>query len=145
MMLDNLRYIFVGDDFTGASDTLATLARAGKRVRLFLDVPSLDDVADLDAFGIATDARALGNDETKALMGRIGNSLAAHRPTILHYKICSTFDSSPNIGNFVTATDQLCQMLDISDRAIIGGQPSLGRYCIFGNLLRGHQMEKSIV
>jgi 3-oxoisoapionate kinase len=131
---DTLRYIFVADDFTGASDTLATLARAGQRVRLFLEVPSVDDVADLDAFGIATEARALGNNEIAALMDRIGPQLAKHQPEILHYKICSTFDSAPDTGNFVIAAEHLSKSLKISSRAIIGGQPSLGRYCVFGNL-----------
>ena len=65
-------YVYVADDFTGASDTLATLARAGLRARLFLDVPTVEEVAGLDAFGIATEARALGNGEARALMDRIG-------------------------------------------------------------------------
>lgn len=128
------RYIYVADDFTGATDTLATLARAGQKARLFLDVPSPDEVSDLDAFGVATDARALGNAEIKSLMKQIGAQLKAHQPDILHYKICSTFDSAPDVGNFVTATNQLCQSLDESRRIIVGGQPSLGRYCISGNL-----------
>jgi 3-oxoisoapionate kinase len=129
-----LRYIFIADDFTGASDTLATLARAGQRARLFLDVPTLDEVADLDAFGIATEARAYGSVEIETLMDRIGTQLAAHQPEILHYKVCSTFDSAFDTGNFVAATDRLSRSLGISNRAIVGGQPSLGRYCAFGNL-----------
>ena len=133
-MSGTLRYIFVADDFTGASDTLATLARAGQRARLFLDVPSLDEVADLDAFGIATDARGLGNTEIATLMAQIGTRLAVHQPEILHYKVCSTFDSAPDVGNFVTAIIHLSRSLEISSHAIIGGQPSLGRYCAFGNL-----------
>ncbi|HEY6136032.1 MAG TPA: four-carbon acid sugar kinase family protein, partial [Rubrivivax sp.] len=35
-----LRYAWYGDDFTGASDTLATLAVAGRRALLFLGVPT---------------------------------------------------------------------------------------------------------
>lgn len=128
------QYIYVADDFTGATDTLATLARAGKRARLFLEVPSPEDVEDLNAFGIATDARALGNDDATALMVRIGAGLKAHRPDILHYKICSTFDSAPETGNFVMATEKLRQALNISSCAIVGGQPNLGRFCAFGNL-----------
>lgn len=133
-MLGTLRYIFVADDFTGASGTLATLARAGLRARLFLDVPTPDEMANLDAFGIATEVRALENAEIACLMDRIGSQLAVHRPEILRYKVCSTFDSAPDVGNFVTATDQLSRSLDISSRAILGGQPNLGRFCNFGNL-----------
>ena len=54
-----MAYVFIADDFTGASDTLATLSRGGLRARLFRDVPSKADIVGLDAWGIATDARAL--------------------------------------------------------------------------------------
>ncbi|MDF0601263.1 four-carbon acid sugar kinase family protein [Psychromarinibacter sp. C21-152] len=127
-------YVFVADDFTGATDTLATLARAGRSVRLFLDVPSPDEVQGLDAFGIATGARALDNERLDALMERIGNRLAPHRPDILHLKICSTFDSSPTTGNFARSMAALSRATGIARQAIVGGQPSLGRYCIFGHL-----------
>ena len=54
-----------GDDFTGATDTLAALAKAGRRALLFLDVPDIarlgaaqrDAGGPLDAVGIAGAAR----------------------------------------------------------------------------------------
>ncbi|WP_052384168.1 four-carbon acid sugar kinase family protein [Litchfieldella xinjiangensis] len=128
------KYIFIADDFTGATDTLATLARAGLVVRLFLHVPSLDEVVDLDAFGIATEARALGNDEIAELMTGIGQQLVPHQPEFIHYKTCSTFDSAPGTGNFALAMQHLSRAVGIRRQAIIGGQPSLGRYCAFGHL-----------
>lgn len=128
------KYIFIADDFTGATDTLATLARAGLVVRLFLHAPNPDEVVELDAFGIATEARALGNDEIAELMTGIGQQLVPHQPEFIHYKICSTFDSAPATGNFALTMRRLSCAVGIPRQAIIGGQPSLGRYCAFGHL-----------
>ena len=53
-------YGWYGDDFTGATDTLATLARRGRRAFLFLRVPEPQQLAqagDLEAVGIAGAAR----------------------------------------------------------------------------------------
>ncbi|HEY9270619.1 four-carbon acid sugar kinase family protein, partial [Achromobacter sp.] len=51
-----------GDDFTGATDTLAETARAGLRSLLFLGVPTQEQLrraGPLDAIGIAGAARAM--------------------------------------------------------------------------------------
>ena len=129
-----MAYIFVADDFTGASDTLATLARGGLRARLFRDLPQLRDVAELDAWGIATDARALDATGIAELTHRLGKGLAAYSPQFLHLKICSTFDSSSETGNIAALAQGLADATGIRDIAIIGGQPSLGRYAIFGTM-----------
>lgn len=129
-----MRYIFVADDFTGASDTLATLRRAGLKARLYLAVPSWEEVADLDAFGIATAARSMDQQAIATEMQRIGHQLLPHQPDILHLKVCSTFDSSPSTGNIATAVTVLSAQLKPATTLIVGGQPSLGRYCVFGNL-----------
>lgn len=129
-----MRYIFVADDFTGASDTLATLRRAGLKARLYLAVPSCEEVADLDAFGIATAARSMDQQALTTEMQRIGEQLLPHQSKILHLKVCSTFDSSPSTGNIATAVAALSAPLKPATTLIVGGQPSLGRYCVFGNL-----------
>lgn len=129
-----MRYIFVADDFTGASDTLATLRRAGLKARLYLAVPSCEEVADLDAFGIATAARSMDQQALATEMQRIGHQLLPHQPDILHLKVCSTFDSSPGTGNIATAISTLSAQLKPATTLIVGGQPNLGRYCVFGNL-----------
>lgn len=129
-----MSYVFVADDFTGASDTLATLARAGMRARLFRDLPRPEELTGLDAWGIATHARSLGRAEMTRLAARIGGGLARHAPDFLHVKICSTFDSGPEIGNVALLAHGLADALGIADIAVIGGQPSLGRHAIFGTL-----------
>ncbi|MGP9497366.1 four-carbon acid sugar kinase family protein [Halomonas sp. AOP43-D1-4] len=129
-----MRYIFVADDFTGASDTLATLRHAGLKARLYLAVPSCEEVADLDAFGIATASRSMGQQALTTEMQRIGHQLLPHQPDTLHLKVCSTFDSSPSTGNIATAVTALSEQLKPATTLMVGGQPSLGRYCVFGNL-----------
>jgi uncharacterized protein YgbK (DUF1537 family) len=127
---------FIGDDFTGASDALATFARAGLRARLFLDAPDAAGVAaeGLDAVGIATDLRTLPASEIADRLRGIAPTIAALRPRFLHYKVCSTFDSSPAIGSIGAAVRALDGLFAPTLVVVIGGQPSLGRYCLFGNL-----------
>ncbi|WP_347920087.1 four-carbon acid sugar kinase family protein [Paracoccus marcusii] len=129
-----MSYVFVADDFTGASDTLATLSRIGLRARLFRDVPSVEDVAELDAWGIATPARSLGRTAIEQLGQRIGKGLAAHVPNLVHVKVCSTFDSGPDLGNIAAFSQAIAKQTGIPDIAVVGGQPSLGRYAVFGTL-----------
>ena len=127
--------VFVGDDFTGACDTLATLARAGRRTRLFLDVPDLHTVAPaLDAVGVATGLRALAAHDISAALQEMAPKLARLKARFVHYKVCSTFDSGPQVGSIGAAVLALRKHLAPVLVAIIGGQPSLGRYCHFGNL-----------
>lgn len=129
-----MSYIFIADDFTGASDTLATLARAGLSVRLFRDLPEQDAVSDLDAWGIATHARSLDCNSIAELAQYLGNGLKQFKPQFLHLKVCSTFDSSRNIGNIALFAQTFAKTAGYENIAVIGGQPSLGRFAIFGNL-----------
>lgn len=52
----------------------------------------------------------------------------------VHYKVCSTFDSSPTMGSIGKAID--CGVTVFKNKIIpvLGGMPALGRYCVFGNL-----------
>ncbi len=130
-------YGWYGDDFTGATDTLATLARRGQRAFLFLGIPGarhLAEAGDLDAVGIAGAARAMGPEEMRAELEPVGAFFRALGVRILHYKCCSTFDSAPERGNIATAIKVLRNHVEHPTVAIVGGQPSLGRYCAFSTL-----------
>lgn len=131
-----LDYLFIGDDFTGASDTLATLARAGRKVRLFLEPPPPDALEReaLDAVGIATEWRALGPEAVYAQIAGLAPSIRALNPRFVHYKTCSTWDSAPRTGNIGAVVAALDAIFAPAFVGFIGGQPSLGRYCLFGNL-----------
>jgi uncharacterized protein YgbK (DUF1537 family) len=128
------RVVFIGDDFTGASDTLATLCERGARARLFLDAPKAEEIAGLDAVGIATDLRARPPEEIAARVNALTSALRTLSPRFVHYKVCSTFDSAPHIGSIGAAVKALEATLFPSQTVVVGGQPSLGRYCLFGTL-----------
>ncbi|HZZ06178.1 four-carbon acid sugar kinase family protein, partial [Paraburkholderia sp.] len=94
-------YGFYGDDFTGATDTLAHLARAGLRTMLFFsppDTPRLSTLGRLDAIGIAGAARTMTPHEQQPELARAGAAFAALGVRVMHYKVCSTFDSAPHTG-----------------------------------------------
>ncbi len=131
------RLAWYGDDFTGASDTLATLASAGLRATLFLRVPTPDQWArcgPLDAIGIAGTARALDPDAMRAELAPAAAFFAALAPPITHYKCCSTFDSAPGVGNLAVGVAALRRPAHDPALPVLGGQPSLGRCCAFGTL-----------
>lgn len=130
-------YGWYGDDFTGATDTLAVLAQAGLRSMLFMGVPSaktLTAAGPLDAIGIAGAARAMAPEAMRAELAGVGRFFQQVAPPVLHYKVCSTFDSAPHVGNIACAIEALHPSVDNRWVPILGGQPSLGRYCAFSNL-----------
>lgn len=132
-----LRLAWYGDDFTGASDTLATLAAAGLRATLFLGVPTPVQLAccgPLDAIGIAGTARALDPAKMRAELAPVAAWFAALAPPVTHYKCCSTFDSAPEVGNLAVGVAALRTPAHDPALPVLGGQPSLGRCCAFGTL-----------
>ncbi|WP_170317798.1 four-carbon acid sugar kinase family protein [Paroceanicella profunda] len=127
---------FIADDFTGASDTLGVLGRAGHKVRLHLDLPGrgYDGIA-----GVATALRSMGPGEIRPEVRRLAAGLIARGARVLHYKVCSTFDSSPEIGSIGAAAEGFRAAFRHAGAgepliAVIGGQPGLGRYCHHGTL-----------
>src|ERR1700749_2393014 len=95
---DGPAYGFYGDDFTGATDTLAHLARAGLRTMLFFappDAARLSMLGRLDALGVAGGARAMPPATQRQELERVGAAFAALGVRVMHYKVCSTFDSAP--------------------------------------------------
>ncbi|MGF9763250.1 four-carbon acid sugar kinase family protein [Microvirga sp. 0TCS3.31] len=130
-------YGWYGDDFTGATDTLATVARLGHRAFLFLRVPDpqqLARVGDLEAVGIAGAARTMSPDEMHVELTPVGAFFCDLGVRVLHYKCCSTFDSASARGNIAVASAILRKYVVHGTVPIVGGQPSLGRYCAFSNL-----------
>jgi uncharacterized protein YgbK (DUF1537 family) len=129
--------LYYGDDFTGATDTLGTAARAGLRALLFLRTPDaalLGRAGPLDCVGIAGAARAMNPDEMRAELAPVAALFATLGARVLHYKICSTFDSAPAVGSIGVAVEVLRTAVAQPWAAIVGGQPGIERYCVFGHL-----------
>jgi 3-oxoisoapionate kinase len=143
-----LRLAFYGDDFTGSTDTLATLSDAGLRAMLFLRVPAAEQLqiaGPLDALGIAGAARSMAPEAMREELEPVGRFFASLRVPILQYKTCSTFDSAPHVGSIGVAIDVLRRVAPNPLVAIVGGQPNLGRYCVFANLFAAVSSGGSVV
>lgn len=133
----SVKLAFYGDDFTGSTDALEVLAFAGLRSALFLQPPSpavLERAGALDAFGIAGDSRAMTPAEMDEALPPVFDALARSGAPIVHYKVCSTFDSSPAIGSIGRAMEIGRRSFGESFIPVVGGTPSLRRYCAFGHL-----------
>jgi len=133
--------LYYGDDFTGATDALATAARCGMRSLLLLGLPDarrLRAIGDIDCLGIAGAARSMPPAEMHAELAPVAELARRLRPRVLHYKTCSTFDSSPGVGSIGEAVRVLAAGVAEGQGGapvhVLGGQPGLGRYCLFGNL-----------
>ena len=129
--------VYYGDDFTGATDTLGTAARAGLRALLFLKTPDaarLAQAGPLDVLGIAGAARAMAPEAMQAELAPVATLFRSLGARLLHYKTCSTFDSAPHIGSIGAAVRALRGAVEQPWTAIVGGQPNIGRHCLFGNL-----------
>jgi uncharacterized protein YgbK (DUF1537 family) len=68
MQTPQLSIAYYGDDFTGSTDALEFLSRAGMQTMLFFEVPTkekLQQYPHLQAIGIAGRTRALGKEAMK--------------------------------------------------------------------------------
>jgi uncharacterized protein YgbK (DUF1537 family) len=128
---------FFGDDFTGSTDALEAAALAGAKAALFLDPPDAARLANypgIQVVGVAGTTRSLGTAEIEAELRPALAGLRALGPRHLHYKVCSTFDSSPSIGSIGRAIDVGSSVCAGPFVPLLVGAPQLGRYCVFGNL-----------
>ncbi|MEC5292487.1 four-carbon acid sugar kinase family protein [Aurantimonas sp. C2-6-R+9] len=128
---------FYGDDFTGSTDAMEVTAFAGLRTILFTRTPDADDLArfaDYPVIGIAGTARSRSPEWMDEHLRGPFRALAALSPRILQYKVCSTFDSSTNIGSIGRAIDIGDAIVDGAWSPSIVGAPQLGRWQVFANL-----------
>lgn len=129
-----LQLAYFADDFTGATDVLASLARAGLKVRLFLEAPTPAQCRGLDAIGVAGLTRSLAPDAMEAVLRPALTALRDLGPRHVHYKVCSTFDSSPTVGSIGRAIDVGSALFGGRPVPVLVAAPALGRYCAFGTL-----------
>src|ERR1700736_5563081 len=95
-------FCFYGDDFTGSTDALEALAANGVATVLFTDTPDdamLAQFADYPAVGIAGESRSRNPAWMSEHLPPVFHSLRRLGARICQYKVCSTFDSSPQYGS----------------------------------------------
>jgi 3-oxoisoapionate kinase len=128
---------FYGDDFTGSTDALEFMSRAGARTVLFIEPPTLQQIAHykgVQAVGVAGLSRSLSPEEMERQLPPVFEALSQLQPRHIHYKVCSTFDSSPTVGNIGKAMEIGAEVLDAEWIPLLVAAPALGRFCTFGNL-----------
>ena len=128
---------YYGDDFTGSADVMEVLQWNGLRTVLFLDAPSpgqLKAFEGLTAFGVAGTSRSMSNEEMDVQLRNAFECLKRSNAAIVHYKTCSTFDSSPLVGSIGKALEVGREVFGTAIVPIVIGAPNLGRYQVFGNL-----------
>lgn len=134
----DLLLAFYGDDFTGSSDSLEGLANNGVRAVLFLEPPTAADLKrfdDLDAVGVAGSSRSMTPTEMEEELRPTFDALASLDPPLVHYKVCSTFDSAPDVGSIGRAIDVGQSVFDSPVVPVSQGtEVPLGRYVAFSNL-----------
>ena len=97
-----------GDDFTGCGAVMETLEKGGVPSVLFLQVPDaalLARFAGRRAVGVAGDARSRDPAWMAAHLPGIFAALRGLGAPLLHYKLCSTFDSAPHVGSIGKAAE----------------------------------------
>lgn len=134
---NNILLAFYGDDFTGSTDALEFLSRAGARTALFIEPPTAEQLKKypgLNAFGVAGKTRAMAPAEMEQTLLPAFEKLRQTGARHVHYKVCSTFDSSPTIGSIGKAIDTGFTVFKNKAVPLLVAAPVLGRYCLFGNL-----------
>lgn len=137
---------FYGDDFTGSTDAMEVLASNNVDTMLFLRVPTKADIeaarGAYAAIGIAGMSRSKDVEWMDSHLPEVFDSLAQVAAPICHYKVCSTFDSSPKIGNIGRAIQIGRERLHSSGATpLVVGAPALKRYTVFGQLFASVGME----
>lgn len=133
---------FYGDDFTGSTDALEVLASHRLETLLFLRQPNEAEIAlarsRYAAVGIAGISRARNPEWMDHHLPPVYGALKQLRAAVCHYKVCSTFDSSPAIGNIAHALLLGRTAFDMRIGVpIVVGVPQMRRYTFFGHLFAG--------
>jgi len=137
---DGILVGWYGDDFTGAAATMEVLAFAGVPSVLFLDVPGDAELArfpEARAVGIASTARSHGPEWMEAHLPGAFRFLKGTGAPVVHYKVCSTLDSSPEVGSIGKAIDIGAPIVGGRFVPCLVAAPAMRRYQAFSNLFAG--------
>ncbi len=129
----------IADDFTGATDLAALLARSGLPVSLRIGVPD-EDAKDAAAFEvIALKCRTIPVKEALEQTRAAYQWLKRAGATRFFWKYCSTFDSTAE-GNIGPVADMLMAELGAKQTIYCPAFPENGRSIFMGHLFVGEQL-----
>ncbi|WP_223829540.1 four-carbon acid sugar kinase family protein [Paenibacillus arenilitoris] len=129
---------YYGDDFTGSTDAMEALAMNGVATVLFLEPPSAELLAErfpnVQGFGVAGVSRSMTPETMERELRPALELLKSYGTAVVHYKICSTFDSSPRAGSIGKVLELAREIYSESRYVpIVAGVPILKRYTVFGH------------
>jgi len=133
---------YYGDDFTGSTDVMESMALHGVKTVLFTRIPTLQEqarFAGFDAVGIAGTSRSQTPEWMDEHLPQRFMWLKHVGARFCHYKVCSTFDSAPHVGNIGRAIEIARGIFAQRVTPLVVGAPQLKRYTAFGHLFAGYQ------
>lgn len=140
--MQDLLLSYYGDDLTGSTDVMEALELGGVPTVLFMrqpDAAMLAQFAHCRAIGLAGTSRS----ETPQWMDTHLKSafvwLKTLNAALCHYKVCSTFDSSPTVGSIGRAIEIGRSVFAQDSVPLLVGAPQLKRYTAFGHLFAAYR------
>jgi 3-oxoisoapionate kinase len=133
---------YYGDDFTGSTDVMEALASHGVETILFTRMPTANEFApfqNYQAVGLAGISRSQTPEWMDEHLPEIFSWLRTLNARFCHYKVCSTFDSSPTVGSIGRALDIGLRIFEQRNAPLVVGAPQLKRYTFAGHLFAGYQ------
>ena len=128
---------FYGDDFTGTTSMAEALTSSGVPTVVFVNPPTLPFLKrhfpKARAIGVAGISRSLSTQKLKRTLGPIFQTAKTYKAPLFVYKICSTFDSSPEVGSIGRAIEIGREVFSSQFVPILAASPRFGRYTLFGN------------
>lgn len=129
---------YYGDDLTGSTDAMEALTLSGVRTALFLDPATpqqlrrLSRHGPLQAIGLAGTSRSESPAWMDTHLPQAFAWLKELAASVCHYKVCSTFDSAPGVGNIGRALEIGARVFAQDVVPVVVGVPQLRRYTAFG-------------
>ena len=125
----------IADDFTGATDLANNLVREGMRVVQAIGVPT-GPIDGVDAVVVALKSRTCPVNDAVAQSLAAAAWLRAQGARQLYFKVCSTFDSTPQ-GNIGPVAEALIGFTGASVVPVTPAFPAAGRTVYQGHLFVG--------
>ncbi|WP_027166530.1 four-carbon acid sugar kinase family protein [Mesorhizobium sp. WSM3224] len=133
---------YYGDDLTGSTDVMEALELGGVPTVLFMRKPDaglMARFAHCRAVGLAGTSRSESPRWMDTHLEAAFTWLKSLRAEICHYKVCSTFDSSPTIGSIGRAIEVGRAVFAQDCVPLVVGAPQLKRYTAFGHLFAAYR------
>ena len=133
---------YYGDDLTGSTDVMEALELGGVPTVLFMRKPNaglMARFAHCRAVGLAGTSRSESPNWMDTHLKDAFTWLKTLEAELCHYKVCSTFNSSPTIGSIGRAIEIGRAVFAQGCVPLVVGAPQLKRYTAFGHLFAAYR------